>query len=68
MRVFRGGSIEERILPQRDHFQLQMDHISNVIMNGGEILTPGEEGLKDMKAIAAVYEAATSGKTVSLSC
>jgi glucose-fructose oxidoreductase len=66
MRVFRGGSIEERILPQRDHFQLQMDHISNVIMNGGEILTPGEEGLKDMKAIAAVYEAARSGKTVTL--
>jgi predicted dehydrogenase len=66
MRIFRGGSIEERILPQRDHFALQMDHISNVIMNGGEILTPGEEGLKDMKAIAAIYEAAKSGKTVTL--
>jgi hypothetical protein len=35
-------------------------------MNGGEILTPGEEGLKDMKAIAAIYDAAKSGKTVTL--
>jgi len=29
-------------------------------------LTPGEEGLRDLKIIEAVYESARSGKTVKL--
>jgi predicted dehydrogenase len=66
MRIFRGGSIEERILPQRDHFQLEMDHLSQSVMNNTEPLTPGEEGLKDLKVMMAIYEAARSGKTVKL--
>ena len=66
MRVFRGGSIEERILPQRDHFALEMDHFSTSIMNNTEPLTPGEEGLKDLRVMMAIYEAAKTGKTVKL--
>ncbi len=66
MRVFRGGSIEERILPQRDHFALEMDHLSASVMNNTEPLTPGEEGLKDLKVMMAIYEAARTGKTVKL--
>jgi predicted dehydrogenase len=66
MRVFRGGTIEERTLPQRDHFALEMDHFSAAIMNNTEPLTPGEEGLKDLRVMAAIYEAARSGKTVRL--
>jgi len=66
MRVFRGGSIEERVLPQRDHFALEMDHMSSSVMNNTEPLTPGEEGLKDLKVMMAIYEAARSGKTVKL--
>jgi predicted dehydrogenase len=66
MRVFRGGSIEERVLPQRDHFALEMDHFSTSVMNNTEPLTPGEEGLKDLRVMMAIYEAARSGKTVKL--
>ena len=66
MRVFRGGSIEERVLPQRDHFALEMDHFSASIMNNTDPLTPGEEGLKDLKVMMAIYEAAQSGKTIRL--
>ena len=66
MRVFRGGSIEERTLPQRDHFALEMDHFSTSIMNNTEPLTPGEEGLKDLRVMMAIYEAAKTGKTVKL--
>ena len=66
MRVFRGGTIEERTLPQRDHFALEMDHFSASVMNNTEPLTPGEEGLKDLKVMMAIYEAARSGKTVKL--
>ena len=29
-------------------------------------LTPGEEGLRDLKLMMAIYEAARSGKTVKL--
>ena len=67
MRVFRGGSVEERILPQRDHFALEMDHLSSSIMNNTEPLTPGEEGLKDLRVMMAIYEAARTGRTVKLS-
>jgi glucose-fructose oxidoreductase len=66
MRVFRGGAIEERILPQRDHFAAEMDHLSRCVIDNTEPLTPGEEGLKDMRAIMAIYDAAKSGKTVML--
>ena len=66
MRVFRGGAIEERILPQRDHFALEMDHLAGCILNGTQPLTPGEEGLKDLKVMMAIYEAARSGRTIAL--
>jgi predicted dehydrogenase len=66
MRVFRGGSVEERTMPQRDHFALEMDHFSASIINNTDPLTPGEEGLKDLRVMMAIYEAARSGKTVKL--
>jgi glucose-fructose oxidoreductase len=66
MRVFRGGAIEERILPQRDHFALAMDHFADCILKNTEPLTPGEEGLRDLKVMMAIYEAARSGRTVTL--
>jgi predicted dehydrogenase len=66
MRVFRGGSIEERRLPVVDHFEAEMDHFSECIMKGTESLTPGEEGLRDLRIMMAIYEAAASGKAVKL--
>jgi predicted dehydrogenase len=67
MRVLRGSAIEERILPQRDHFAAEMDHLAECIQKGSEPLTPGEEGLKDLRVMMAIYEAARNGKTVNLS-
>jgi glucose-fructose oxidoreductase len=66
MHVFRGSTLEERILPQRDHFALEMDHLAGCVLSGGEPLTPGEEGLKDLKGMMAIYEAARSGRTIAL--
>ena len=66
MRVFRGGAIEDRSLPQRDHFQLEMDHFSECVQANKEPLTPGEEGLKDLKIIEAIYESARAGKPIKL--
>ena len=66
MRVRRGNVTEERTPPVRDHFALEMDHMSECVMDGKEPLTPGEEGLRDMRLIMAVYEAARTGKTVKV--
>jgi glucose-fructose oxidoreductase len=67
MRVFRpGGVIEDRSLPQRDHFQLEMDHFSDCIANNTEPLTPGEDGLKDMRIIEAIYQSGREGKPIKL--
>jgi predicted dehydrogenase len=66
MRVHRGNSTEERDLPVRDHFAAEMDHMSECVMENKEPLTPGEEGLRDLKIMRAIYEAANTGKTVKL--
>ena len=66
MRVFRGGAIEDRSLPQRDHFQLEIDHFSECIQTNKEPLTPGEDGLKDMRIVEAIYESGRTGKPIKL--
>ena len=66
MRVTARQPIEERHLPVRDHFAAEMDHLSECVMDGKEPLTPGEEGLKDMRIITAIYQAAACGGTVKL--
>lgn len=66
MRVRRGNVEEARLLPQRDHFMSEMDHFSDCVMQGTEALTPGEEGLRDLRIMMAIYEAARSGKTIKL--
>lgn len=66
MRVNRGNGIEEKELPVRDHFALEMDHMSGCVMENKEPLTPGEEGLRDITLMMAIYEAARTGKTVKV--
>jgi predicted dehydrogenase len=66
MTVHRGNLIEEKLLPAKDHFALEMDHMSDCVMQDKEPLTPGEEGLRDIKLIMAIYEAAQSGKTIKV--
>jgi predicted dehydrogenase len=43
-----------------------MDHMAECVKGNTEPRTPGEEGLKDLRAMMAIYEAAKSGKTVAL--
>jgi predicted dehydrogenase len=66
MRVRKGNATEERDLGQRDHFALEMDHMSECVMNNREPATPGEEGLRDLRIMMAIYEASRSGKTIKL--
>jgi glucose-fructose oxidoreductase len=66
MRVIRGGTVEQRSLPERNHFALEMDHLAECVKSNAEPRTPGEEGLKDLRAMMAIYEAARTGRTVTL--
>ena len=67
MRAGTYAKVEERIHPVVDHFAKQMDHLSQCVIDQSEPLTPGEEGLKDLTVMMAIYEAAKSGKTIKLS-
>jgi predicted dehydrogenase len=66
MRVRLNNRTEERDLPQRDHFAGEMDHMSDCIIQNKDVLTPGEEGLRDLRIMMAIYEAARTGRTVKL--
>jgi predicted dehydrogenase len=43
-----------------------MEHMSDCVMNDKQPLTPGEEGLQDLKLIMKIYEAAQTGRTVKV--
>jgi predicted dehydrogenase len=66
MWIERDNIIEQKDLPEVDHFATEMDHMSDCVMQNKQPLTPGEEGLRDLTIIAGIYEAARSGKTVKL--
>jgi len=54
--------------PHVMHQTLQMDAMARIIFDGEkpEIPVNGEEGVKDMKIIAAIYQAAKTGQRVEL--
>jgi predicted dehydrogenase len=66
MWIERDNTIEQRDLPVVDHFASEMDHMSDCVMNDKQPLTPGEEGLRDLTLIQAIYRAAQSGGVVKL--
>ncbi len=66
MRVYRGNRLEEVAIEPRNHFAAEMEHMSECVMQDKTPPTPGEEGLRDLKIMTAVYEAARSGQTVKL--
>lgn len=53
----------------KTHQTVQMDEMAGIILEGKKPIVPvdGEEGLKDLKIIDAIYEAVRTGKKISLS-
>jgi predicted dehydrogenase len=49
-----------------DHFAAEMDDFAQCILNNRPTSVPGEEGLRDLKIMMAIYEAAKTGKTINL--
>jgi predicted dehydrogenase len=52
--------------PNIDQFAAEMDDFADCIANGMPTRVPGEEGLRDVQIMMAIYEAARSGKSVDL--
>ncbi len=64
-KVIRGKS-EPVELKQVNHFAAEFEHMSECVMQNKDPLTPGEEGLADLKVIEAIYEAVRNGSTVKI--
>lgn len=63
----RGETKEgEMDFPQVNQQTLQMDAFADHILNGSENRVPGEMGLRDVKILYAIYEAAETGQRIEL--
>jgi predicted dehydrogenase len=52
--------------PEVDQFATEMDNFADCIINNRPTSVPGEMGLRDVRTMMALYEAARTGKTVTL--
>ncbi len=72
MRIGRkrpGSKIEDVDQPRlevKNQFALELDHMATCVQKNQRPHTPGEEGMQDMRVIAAIYEAARTGNTIKL--
>ncbi len=59
----KEGTKEVKV-ERRNQFALMLDHYSDCIKTDKTPKTPGEEGLRDLKLMMAIYEAAKTGRTL----
>ena len=52
--------------PAIDQFAAEMDDFADCVLHDKPTRVPGEEGRRDQRIMAAIYEAAEAGKTVAL--
>ncbi|AQR62779.1 glucose-fructose oxidoreductase [Brevundimonas sp. LM2] len=68
LRLRRGGETVDHVAPAQpnNQFSAQLDHLSQCVMTDSQPIVAGEEGLRDMRIIEAIYQAAREGRTVAL--
>jgi predicted dehydrogenase len=70
MRVRRGNGPEEAVTPPVgpavNQFAGQLDHMAQCVLEDREPTVPGEEGLRDLRIMEAIYRSAREGRTVTL--
>jgi glucose-fructose oxidoreductase len=57
---------QEVKVKEASQFAAEMDHFSQSVMANKDPKTPGEEGLRDIRIMQAIYRSAQEGKPVSL--
>ena len=69
MRVL-GGKGEQAVTPPPgpggNQFVGQLDHMAECVLSGREPIVGGEEGLRDLRLMEAIYRSAREGRTISL--
>ena len=55
-----------RMLAPKNQFALEIDHMARCIQEDRRPRTPGEEGLQDQVLMEAIYEAARTGRRVTV--
>ena len=53
-------------LKEGNQFAAELDHMAECVLGNKTPKTPGEEGLRDIRLIQAIYEAARTGKKVKV--
>ncbi len=62
----RASALETRRFTPHSQFATEMDAFALSLHNNTTPLTPGEEGLQDMRIIEAIYQSAAGGSTVKM--
>jgi predicted dehydrogenase len=62
----RRSDGKEIVLPAPDLFMAEMDDFARCIRDGTPSKVSGEEGMRDVRIMAAIYEAARTGRRVKL--
>jgi predicted dehydrogenase len=62
----KRGQREELPLQNVDQFAAEMDAYSLALQRGQDVPTTGEEGLKDVRVMMAIYEAARTGQKIKI--
>ena len=69
MRVRTGGK-EEKVEPPRtpdaNQFAAQLDHLAQSVLTNRQPIASGEEGLRDLRIIEAIYRSAREGRTIRI--
>lgn len=64
----QNGRNEQVVLPPaaKSQFVAQLDHLAESILTGIPLRASGEEGLRDMRLIEAIYRSAREGRAIKL--
>jgi glucose-fructose oxidoreductase len=71
-RLWTGGDGRQQEItapspgPGRTQFAGQLDHMAQSVRTGAEPIVSGEEGLRDMRIVEAIYRSAREGRTITL--
>ena len=68
MWVRQKDRTEPRVLPKpaKDQFVQQLDHLAQCAISGREPIVSGEEGLRDLRLIEAIYQSARERRAIRL--
>ncbi|WP_184170739.1 Gfo/Idh/MocA family protein [Sphingomonas kyeonggiensis] len=63
-----SGKTEQVMLPPpaKNQFVAQLDHLAESVLSGIPLRASGEEGLRDMRLIEAIYRSAREGRAIQL--